>query len=152
MMNPRPAQFGSPAAQRRSAFTLIELLVVVAIISLLVSILLPSLTRAKMLARQVVCATNLKAWGPAILMYAEDNSGTMIARAGPPVTDGWDRWMSHWWAERRNHLVDNYGLAKAKAVRPACLGDTFTFPAIGKSARGTAETAAISGRSEPSGM
>lgn len=51
-------------------FTLIELLVVIAIISLLASILLPSLSRAKELTRRVVCATNLRNIGQAVSMYA----------------------------------------------------------------------------------
>ena len=41
-------------------FTLIELLVVIAILSLLVSILLPSLTQAKELARRTVCSTQMR--------------------------------------------------------------------------------------------
>ena len=47
------------SARRMRGFTLIELLVVIAIISLLVSILIPSLKRAKELARRAVCASNL---------------------------------------------------------------------------------------------
>jgi len=58
---------------RRGGFTLIELLVVIAIISLLVSILLPSLTKAKDLAMTVKCMSNLKNTGLAMLMYAGDN-------------------------------------------------------------------------------
>ena len=56
------------------AFTLIELLVVVAIIALLISILLPSLQRAKEQARQLYCATSIRAQGQAAVLYAADNN------------------------------------------------------------------------------
>jgi len=58
---------------RKKAFTLIELLVVVAIIALLISILLPSLQRAKKQARQLQCLTNLRSQGQAARFYAADN-------------------------------------------------------------------------------
>jgi prepilin-type N-terminal cleavage/methylation domain-containing protein len=63
---------------RRSAFTLIELLVVVAIISLLVAILLPSLQQAKELARTVECATHLRSIHLAVNFYAEDWEGWLV--------------------------------------------------------------------------
>lgn len=56
-----------------AAFTLIELLVVVAIIAILLSILLPSLQRARDQAKQLLCLTNLRSQGEAGLAYADEN-------------------------------------------------------------------------------
>jgi len=61
-------------SKRRSAgFTLIELLVVIAIIALLVSILLPSLNKAKELARSAVCMSNLRSLMIGEMLYIEDD-------------------------------------------------------------------------------
>ena len=59
--------------KRKRAFTLIELLVVVAIIALLISILLPSLSRARELSKRLVCAANIKGIGTSFKIYANDN-------------------------------------------------------------------------------
>jgi len=55
--------------RRRKGFTLIELLVVIAIIALLVSILLPSLNRARELAKRAICGANLNSIGKGIALY-----------------------------------------------------------------------------------
>jgi prepilin-type N-terminal cleavage/methylation domain-containing protein/prepilin-type processing-associated H-X9-DG protein len=59
--------------RRIFGFTLIELLVVVAIIALLISILLPSLSRARELSKRVVCSSNLSGVGKSCKIYANDN-------------------------------------------------------------------------------
>jgi prepilin-type N-terminal cleavage/methylation domain-containing protein/prepilin-type processing-associated H-X9-DG protein len=59
---------------RKNAFTLIELLVVVAIIALLLSILLPSLSGARESAKAVVCGQHQRQFGTGIASYATENS------------------------------------------------------------------------------
>ena len=63
-------------------FTLIELLVVIAIIAVLLAILLPSQNRARDQGKNITCHDNLRQIGPALTLYAEDNSGKVPRNGG----------------------------------------------------------------------
>jgi prepilin-type N-terminal cleavage/methylation domain-containing protein len=61
--------------QKLKGFTLIELLVVVAIIAVLIAILLPALNSARVQAKRVSCASNMRQMGIALFEYAHENDG-----------------------------------------------------------------------------
>jgi prepilin-type N-terminal cleavage/methylation domain-containing protein/prepilin-type processing-associated H-X9-DG protein len=63
--------------RQKKAFTLIELLVVISIIALLLSILMPSLGKAKKIAQAVVCQSNLKQWNLCYYLYSQENEGKL---------------------------------------------------------------------------
>ena len=77
------------SAPSSGGFTLVETLVVIATMGLLMSILLPSLARAREYAHQTVCAANLRTLGLATNMYLDENEDrffryyTQIASGGP---------------------------------------------------------------------
>ena len=67
----------NPLGRGRSGFTLIEVLVVVAIMALLVSILLPALSKAKDQAKRTLCASNQKQIAAAMHMYTSAFKGEL---------------------------------------------------------------------------
>lgn len=81
---------------RPAGFTLVELLVVIGIIAVLISILLPSLGRARESANRIACLSNLRQLGIAFVMYANDNEGYLPAagRGAPWLAEDWVYWQT----------------------------------------------------------
>src|SRR4051794_1599603 len=78
----------------RAAFTLVELLVVIGIIALLISILLPALSKAREAANRTKCLSGLRGFGQLMHLYADEYKGKVIMgytsskHAGYMVWDG----------------------------------------------------------------
>ncbi len=89
---------------RRVGFTLVELLVVIAIVALLLTMLLPSLARARGQAKLIRCGANLHQLSTAMEMYASSNRGWF-----PP----WSVW--HVWGYYGTELDGTGGDAEGPA-------------------------------------
>ena len=76
--------------RRKKGFTLIELLVVISIIALLLSILMPALTKVKAQAKNIICSNNLKQLTVAWKMYSMDNKDKLCTPGTRyTITVGW---------------------------------------------------------------
>ncbi len=132
-----------PHPKPTNAFTLIELLTVVAIISLLISILMPSLSRARDQAKGVHCLARMKDFGTGLASYENVNGDLLppplwnpAPEEEPELVYGWTETLfSYVWKDRvsrpsdptRPHLpvqrnvhpdrYENYFLCKASAAR-----------------------------------
>jgi prepilin-type N-terminal cleavage/methylation domain-containing protein/prepilin-type processing-associated H-X9-DG protein len=82
-----------PARNRAwRGFTLIELIVVIGVIAVLIGILLPVLSNARLRAKRVQCMSNLRQVGQALLMYSQEWDGWMFPpQLGAAVPHG-QRW------------------------------------------------------------
>ena len=81
-----------PVRRSRPGFTLIELLVVIAVIAILAALLLPALARAKVAAHGATCLNNLKQWGLATHLYAEENEDFLPPDGAPNGTSTKSGW------------------------------------------------------------
>ncbi len=95
----------------RRAFTLVELLVVISVIAVLISILLPSLSRARDAAIRIKCQANLRGLFISCFTYSNDNKGVVPYAGAEGSTGGRMRIES----DMKKTLFENYGMDNPRA-------------------------------------
>ena len=81
---------------RFRAFTLVEVLVVITIVTMLVSLLIPSLSQARISAQYTICASQLRQQGVGMCGYAPDNHNYFPVLGGPVAWDPYSRYCNNW--------------------------------------------------------
>jgi prepilin-type N-terminal cleavage/methylation domain-containing protein/prepilin-type processing-associated H-X9-DG protein len=93
------------SSNKRTGFTLIELLVVVSVIAVLLAILLPSLGKARALAKRVGCGSNLKQLALAWTAYLDDHDGRFYQGGAANFDYGGWKGTKGWWPRPLNKYV-----------------------------------------------
>jgi prepilin-type N-terminal cleavage/methylation domain-containing protein len=116
----------------RRAFTIVELLVVISIVALLISILLPSLKKAREVAYDMKCSVNFKTQGMGFYQFSQEHHGYCPSAELYPFPEGLGRYI---WAPYNDVFYDpaylgyaGQGQAYYTANTPKC--PSFICPAV----------------------
>lgn len=115
----------------RGAFTLVELLVVIGIIALLVSVLLPSLNKARAAANSLACSSNMRTIGQFFAIYQSNNKGNL-----PPAmyyNGGSSPWYGTAWPSRISPLPKVSGNSSTAFTVNVSSAKVFTCPVVADS-------------------
>jgi prepilin-type N-terminal cleavage/methylation domain-containing protein/prepilin-type processing-associated H-X9-DG protein len=108
----------TPQLRRRRGFTLVELLVVIGIIAVLISILLPTLSKARESARATACLSNLRQLGTAWTIYASENKGHLLYYQWQNTTNPDAAWNGYWLGMLSNQKVQTGAIPCPSAADP----------------------------------
>ena len=129
---PLDADSAKHSRRQRFAFTLVELLVVIGITALLISILLPALSKARDQAMKVKCMSNLRQLDVAFLMYVNSNRGRFPFIASlhnsPAGVDKPEDWI-HWQALTPIGGLDTSAIAPYLSAHGPALAALMRCPA-----------------------
>ncbi|MBI9017642.1 MAG: type II secretion system protein [Phycisphaerae bacterium] len=112
---------------KRRAFTLIELLVVISIIALLVSILMPALSKARLTAKMTVCKSNQRQLVMGLNLYASENSDRLPespSRRLGRIGDYHRPYELAWFENTMGFIYENFSSANAPQQIPNAAGLT----------------------------
>ena len=149
----------------RKGFTLIELLVVIAIISILATLLLPAVGRARELAKQASCRANLNAIGKGFKIYMAESKGgryPLLADWGDPtgtLGDGGTATFDEVWEDEEGdnkgeanlpkNAMNNMWVMMQKRKRYVARDDAFRCPSDPETQEQRSDTAEDYGWEDP---